>query len=50
MSGDNLLDEQLIKLYSKEITETKIKFVHHYLKFMYQSNSVIDLDRNQQQL
>ena len=45
MSGDNLLGEQPIKFYSKEMTETKIKLVHHYLKFIYQSNSITDLDR-----
>ncbi len=45
MSGDNLLGEQPIKFYSKEMTETKIKLVHHHLKFMDQSNSITDLDK-----
>ena len=45
MSGDNLLGEQLIKFYSKEMTATKIKLVHHYLKFTYQSNSITGLER-----
>ena len=35
MSGDNLLGEQPIKFYSKGMTETKMKLVLHYLKFMY---------------
>ncbi len=45
MSGDNLLGEQPMNFYSTEMSETKIKLVHHYLRFIYQSNSTTDLDR-----
>tara|TARA_Y100001968_G_scaffold215952_1_gene198675 strand:- start:382 stop:552 length:171 start_codon:yes stop_codon:yes gene_type:complete len=45
MSGDNLLGEQPLKFYSEEVTETKIKLVHHLLKVNAQKNSIVDLDR-----
>ena len=46
MRGDNLLGEQPLKFYSKEMTETKIKLVDHYFKFIFQSNSITDLVGN----
>ena len=45
MSGDNLLGEQPLKFYSKELTETKIELVQRLLIVNAQKNSVIDLDR-----
>ena len=42
MSGDNLLGEQPIKFYSREMTESKMKLVHHYLKSSYQGNSITE--------
>ena len=45
MSGDNLLGEQPLKFYSKEVTETKIELVHRLLILNAQKNSIVDLDR-----
>ena len=45
MSGDNLLGEQPLKFYSKEVTETKIELVSRLLILNAQKNSIIDLDR-----
>ncbi len=45
MSGDNMLGEQPLKFYSDEVTETKIRLVHHILKLNAEKNSIIDFDR-----
>ena len=45
MSGDNMLGEQPLKFYSKEITETKIELVHRLLILNAEKNSITDLDR-----
>tara|TARA_B100000579_G_C22336747_1_gene623034 strand:+ start:154 stop:375 length:222 start_codon:yes stop_codon:yes gene_type:complete len=47
MSGDNMLGEQPLKFYSKEVTETKIQLVNRLLILNAQKNSIIDLDRKQ---
>ena len=46
MSGDNMLGEQPLKFYSKEVTETKIELVQRLLVLNAKKNSIIDLDRN----
>ncbi len=45
MSGDNLIEEQPLKFYSEEVTETKIALVHRLLILNAQKNSIVDLDR-----
>ena len=50
MSGDNMLGEQPLKFYSKEVTETKIQLVNRLLILNAQKNSIIDLDRKQEGL
>ncbi len=45
MSGDNMLGEQPLKFYSKEITETKIELVNRLLILNAKKNVIIDLDR-----
>ena len=45
MSGDNLLGDQPLKFYSKEVTETKIELVHRLLILNAKKNSIVDLDR-----
>tara|TARA_Y100001968_G_C18909478_1_gene504566 strand:- start:332 stop:511 length:180 start_codon:yes stop_codon:yes gene_type:complete len=47
MSGDNLLGDQPLRFYSKEVTETKLELVHRLLLLDAQSNSIVDLDRKQ---
>ena len=50
MSGDNLLGEQPLKFYSKEVTETKIELVHRLLILNAKKNLIVDLDRKQKGL
>tara|TARA_B100000965_G_scaffold8335_1_gene6468 strand:+ start:1053 stop:1223 length:171 start_codon:yes stop_codon:yes gene_type:complete len=50
MSGDNMLGEQPLKFYSKEVTETKIELVNRLLILNAKKNSIIDLDRKQEGL
>ena len=50
MSGDNLLNEQPLKFYSEEVTETKVVLVQHLLKLNAQKNSITDLNRNHKEL
>ena len=45
MSGDNMLGEQPLKFYSKEVTKTKIELVNRLLLLNAKKNSVIDFDR-----
>ena len=45
MSGDNLLGDQPLKFYSKEVTQTKIELVNRLLILNAQKNSIVDLDR-----
>ena len=45
MSGDNLLGEQPLKFYSKEVTEAKLELVQQLLIINAKKNTVIDLDR-----
>tara|TARA_Y100001968_G_scaffold320668_1_gene353933 strand:- start:676 stop:846 length:171 start_codon:yes stop_codon:yes gene_type:complete len=45
MSGDNLLGEQPLKFYSREVTETKIELVHRLLILNAKKNTIVDLDR-----
>ena len=45
MSGDNMLGEQPLKFYSKEVTETKIELVNRLMILKKKKNSIIDLDR-----
>ena len=45
MSGDNLLGEQPLKFYSKEVTKTKLELVQQLLILNAQKNSIIDLER-----
>ena len=45
MSGDNMLGEQPLKFYSKEVTEAKIELVNHLLLLNAQKNTIIDIDR-----
>ena len=45
MSGDNMLGEQPLKFYSKDVTDTKIELVQHLLILNAQKNSITDLDR-----
>ena len=45
MSGDNMLGEQPLKFYSKEVTKTKIELVNRLLLLNAQKNSIIDMDR-----
>ncbi len=47
MSGDNMLGEQPLKFYSKEMTETKIELVNRLLILNAKKNLIIDLDRKQ---
>ena len=47
MSGDNMLGEQPLKFYSKEMTETKIELVNRLLILNANKNLIIDLDRKQ---
>ena len=47
MSGDNMLGEQPLKFYSKEMTETKIELVNRLLILNAKKNLLIDLDRKQ---
>ena len=47
MSGDNMLGEQPLKFYSKEMTETKIELVNRLMLLNAKKNSIIDLDRKQ---
>ena len=45
MSGDNMLGEQPLKFYSKELTETKIELVNRLLILNDEKkNSINDLD------
>ena len=50
MSGDNMLGEQPLKFYSKEMTETKIELVNRLMLLNAKKNSIIDLDRRQEVL
>ena len=45
MSGDNMLGEQTLKFYSKEVTKTKLELVNRQLILNAQKNSIIDLER-----
>ena len=48
MSGDNMLGEQPLKFYSKELTETKIELVNRLLILNDgKKPSINDLDSNQ---
>tara|TARA_Y100001968_G_scaffold245823_1_gene229991 strand:- start:416 stop:586 length:171 start_codon:yes stop_codon:yes gene_type:complete len=47
MSGDNMLGEQPLKFYSKEVTETKIELVNRLLILNAKKNSITDLDSKQ---
>jgi len=50
MSGDNMLGEQPLKFYSKEMTDTKIELVNRLLILNAKKNSIIDLDRRKEVL
>ena len=45
MSGDNMLGDQPMKFYSKEVNKTKHVLVQRLLILNAEKNSIIDLDK-----